>query len=108
MATTKKKTKKKPADTTRAKKGIDKDKVMELHQAGLRNGEIAKEVGCSPGRVSNIIREIKEAAKPKKVNINNIDKGKVGALWRAGWPLSEIAFEMHCEKEDVCIILRAG
>ena len=96
------------ADTRFIRKGIDKDRVVELHKAGLRNGEFAKEVGCSPGRVTNILKEMKEKPRYKKVDLATIDKGKIGALWRAGWPLSEIAIEMRCEKEDICAVLKAG
>ena len=109
MAKTKKKKTSDSGINIWAKKGIDKNEVYELFKTGKRNGEIAKMTGCSPSRVSNIVREMKlEEERRKNGNKKDIDKGKVGALYRARWPLSEIAKEMNCNKEDIISVLRAG
>jgi putative DNA primase/helicase len=43
------------------KRNAQQDKVRELLDAGMKNKEIAKELGITPGRVSQLIREMKRA-----------------------------------------------
>ena len=109
MAKTKKKKTSDSGVNIWAKKGIDKNEVYELFKTGMRNGDIARMVGCSYSRVSNIVREMKlEEERRKNGGLLDIDRGKVGALYRARWPLSEIAKEMNCNEEDIVSVLRAG
>ena len=104
--TPRKRNRKKPnADQRFWKKGIDKNKVAELRRQGKRNGEIAKIVGCSPGRVTNILKEMSVVTQEQ---LDAIDKGKVWALYRAGWTPSAISFDVRCAEEAVLEILRAG
>ena len=41
----------------KARKKIDRGKVMALHNAGWKNVKIAEEMGCSEWSVSMIIKE---------------------------------------------------
>lgn len=43
-----------PEDKPKRKK-IDKGKVLALHKAGWSNADIAKEIGCHPSSISQII-----------------------------------------------------
>ena len=45
----------------KARKKIDRGKVMALHNAGWKNVKIAEEMGCSEWSVSMIIKDEKNA-----------------------------------------------
>ena len=81
-----------------APKGIDRNQVIQLHNQGVRNSDIARTVGCHPSRVNKILREEKlfKSTRPR-----HIDKGKVRALWLAGWSVNEIAADVGHDPEFV-------
>jgi transcriptional regulator len=49
---------------TRQRKAIARDaadlRILELHDTGMKQTDIAKTVGCSPQHVSDVIREAME------------------------------------------------
>ena len=48
-----------PEKVAKAKKSIDEGKVMALYNAKWSQAKIADEMGCSQGRISQIIRAYK-------------------------------------------------
>lgn len=49
-----------PEKIAKAKKSVDEGKVMALHRAKWSQAKIADEMGCSQGRISQIIKANKE------------------------------------------------
>jgi hypothetical protein len=52
--------------------------IIELHKAGMRNGDIARKVGCAPAYVSQTLRGIsassymREAADLRGLSLNSL------------------------------------
>lgn len=77
---------------------IDPEEVRKLSKDGMSQKDIAKQLGCSAGYVSTVIKKI-------GLQDQKIDKGKVIALHKAGWAQKDIAGDMHCEEKDVANVL---
>ena len=73
---------------------IDKKKIFAMYEAGQTCDEIASEVGCTSGYITDIVR-VKYGKQPR------MDTGKIKALWRAGWSINSIMKEMHLAEEEV-------
>lgn len=70
-----------------AKRTISREKVKEMHEAGVSNKEIAKKLGASEGTISQIIR--------KDLNVAKIplDLAKVRACLAAGRDIEWLVVE---------------
>ena len=77
---------------------IDPEEVRKLSKGGMSQKDIAKQLGCSAGYVSTVIKKI-------GLQDRKIDKGKVMAMHKAGWAQKDIAGDLHCEEKDVANVL---
>lgn len=77
---------------------IKSEEVRKLSESGMSQKDIAKQLGCSAGYVSTVIKKI-------GLQDQKIDKGKVMALHKAGWAQKDIAGDLHCEEKDVANVL---
>ena len=77
---------------------IKPEEVKAMYQKGMSQKDIAKQLGCSSGYISTVLKKT-GASSPQ------IDKGKVMALHDAGWASKDIAGDMHCEEKDVANVL---
>lgn len=73
---------------------IDKQAIYDMIEAGISEEEIAAQVGCSKGYVSDLARR-KYGKKPKH------DTGRIKALWRAGFSINQIMEDTHLSEEEV-------
>lgn len=77
---------------------IDSEEVRQLSESGMSQKDIAKQLRCSAGYISTVIKKI-------GLQDRKIDKGKVMALHKAGWAQKDIAGDLHCEEKDVANVL---
>ena len=77
---------------------IKSEEVRQLSESGMSQKDIAKQLGCSAGYISTVIKKI-------GLQDQKIDKGKVMALHKAGWAQKDIAGDLHCEEKDVANVL---
>ena len=105
---------------------IDYEKIMSLKESGMRNRDIAAEVGMDAQAVSTAIytykkRQGKTAKTERKESGSKeaerkepqeqekkVDVGKIRALWNAKWSVSKIADEMGMEEADVSHVIIYG
>lgn len=102
---------------------IDYERIMSLKESGMRNRDIAAEMGMYPQEVSTAIytykkrqgktvkTERKESAskevesKEPQDREKKIDVGKIRALWNAKWSISKIADEMDMAEFEIIDVL---
>ena len=77
---------------------IKSEEVRQLSESGMSQKDIAKQLRCSAGYISTVIKKI-------GLQDRKIDKGKVMALHKAGWAQKDIAGDLHCEEKDVANVL---
>ena len=77
---------------------INSEEVRQLSESGMSQKDISKQLGCSAGYISTVIKKI-------GLQDQKIDKGKVMALHKAGRAQKDIAGDLHCEEKDVANVL---
>ena len=83
-------------------KNIDDKKILELHQMGYLQKEIAKELGCGVSTVTSHL--LKMGIKTKK----KIDRSEVLRLHKAGKYDREIAEMLGCSRPTITTILNCA
>lgn len=76
--------------------------MVEMYDAGMTTGQIARIAGCSPATVYS--RLFPTTGEPL-VRTRNIDRGKVKALYKAHWCIKDIASDCGCKESEVMEIL---
>lgn len=94
---------------------IDYAKIMSLKESGMKNKDIAVEMGMTPQEVATAVYTYKKrngkVAEPKRKKSEGlkkdkwVDTGKILALWNAKWGIGKIAEEMGMEESEVANIL---
>lgn len=94
----------KPTKIGRSYSEETKNKVFELHQAGISNMRISKETGICMATVYNIIEERSKSTNDVVTTLiskYNVDVNKILALLKVGtWSVSEIASDLN-KSEDL-------
>lgn len=91
---------KKPKSTAKKKKEVDHERILQLHNDGMPNKEIAKELGITTNVVSHSLEHKSEVCTDPEMVID---------LYKAGWKVHDIAEETKGSEEEVKkIILRAA
>jgi 5-methylcytosine-specific restriction endonuclease McrA/DNA-binding CsgD family transcriptional regulator len=77
---------------------ITDDKILELHNKGMSNKDIAQAAGCAACTISQHLRKM-------GVSTYRIDNGEIMAMHNAGMTDREIAEILGCERSNVTIFL---
>lgn len=68
-----------------------KETIYQLHQAGLLNSQIAREVGISPPTVAKYVAELGLVKNERRTKMDAINEGEfVRAYFEEEWPVAEI------------------
>ena len=107
---------------------IDYEKIMSLKESGMKNKDIAAQMGMTSQEVATAVYTYKKrngkATEPQRKESNPkkkekpqsqkseeskeakwVDTGKILALWNAKWSIGKIAEEMGMEESEVANIL---
>lgn len=107
---------------------IDYEKIMSLRASGMKNKDIAAQMGMTPqevatavytykkrnGKVAESERKESNPEKKEKPKLQKseglkkdkwVDTGKILALWNAKWSIGKIVEEMGMEESEVANIL---
>ncbi len=85
-------------------KQFDHEKIIALHVQGVKDMEIADELGCAKSTVSVVLSRWRRGN--KMLANRQIDEGKVWALAWGGWNLENIADECGCSTSEAAAIIR--
>lgn len=92
-----------PAEKPKSKGGrkpLDHQRILDLHDQGRTQRQIAELVGCVQGTVHRILRE------NGRLGDTEIDTGKVMALYHANWTLKDIAGEFGRSEQYIEDIIK--
>lgn len=103
---------------------IDYEKIMSLKESGMKNKDIATQMGMTPQEVATAVYTYKkrngmetgqkeskpQKSEPKKSEQpqeqeKKVDDGKIKALWNAGWNVPKIMDEMDLTESEVLDVL---
>lgn len=103
---------------------IDYEKIMSLKESGMKNKDIAAQMGMTSQEVATAVytykkhngmetgrkKSTKLKSEPKKPEESQerekkIDAGKIGALYKAGWSVSKIMDDMDLTESEVLDVL---
>ena len=93
-----------PAEEKRKK--TKKQQIWELHQKGVKDGEIAEILCTTKNHVSTALHDLRIEKgiklKSEEEKQKYVDEGKVLALRKAGWKIHDIAWDMGISESAVC------
>lgn len=105
---------------------IDYEKIMSLKKSGMKNKDVAAQMGMTSQEVATAVytykkrngmetgrKESTKKSEPKKPEESQeqekkVDTGKIGALYKAGWSVPKIMDEMDLTESEVLDVLNAG
>ena len=106
---------------------IDYTKIMSLKESGMKNKDIAVEMGITSQEVATAVYTYKkrngmetgrkeskpQKSEPKKYEQpqeqeKKVDVGKIRTLWNAKWSVSKIADEMDMPESEIINIIDQG